>query len=698
MIKTSEVNIAINKRQILSDFQIVSVTIEDKKNRTYEFTDLLSEQLNGVLGTLYRYGNKVYLIFKRRNFDFDRLVNNIEMIFKDKKLNVIVNKIEMNNDISKEDICQLFCNMIPYYDNGDSNFNNVSGKLYYFNDQSFKKDVITAYKITIEKLDKEGTKYGLFNRVESYYRIALLSKYHHSKSDMNKINNLPRYYYDKDIHMFKRANKEVKQEDCFIKMSVSTKKNKFIAKDLDIQDHDTFLNSKKGIIFQFLKDFNDYFSKYIRIDLVEIFEEDIIKSYNNVLNFKIKTEIFNKYAINLLNLVKDEESGKIIEEIQRKLNSKDITNITLDKDDAVFNLALIHDEDYYEKNNVRDLHTNDKIIQHITYEMIVSNESKQGDIIISDQVIKRVLDELLIKYDIYNNKLTLFDLNLKEKISFVIMENLPNNKYVFYQVIINPDKSLNFEIIDEVNHEKYKEFNDMFNVQFGKNYSKTIASPELLVLYKDSKTLIFNTGINVMPDFDELNFRLENYDKENLIPKEKLLNVLEDFKKESSEYTVRLENIIEKVKEDNKEKYQYQEVVNGLSTSKGIAPLISLKTKLGKNLVEYTRENYEIVLNPCLKSDVVDIFQSIHILSDVFDHYSVYYYVGSKYTMQFDLVNANSIRKITFLNGEVDEERNREMIEVIISMMSVDFVRNGEYTVLPFVNKYLKEFRKMRRE
>ena len=143
----------------------------------------------------------------------------------------------------------------------------------------------------------------------------------------------------------------------------------------------------------------------------------------------------------------------------------------------------------------------------------------------------------------------------------------------------------------------------------------------------------------------------------------------------------------------NKDTYQYQEVVKK-ATKAGDAPLINLVTSLGKEFVAYCRNTFKIVLNPCLKSDVVNVFQHIYILKDEEDPNKLYYYVGKKEPMKFTLVNACHIRRITVLEGALDDDFKK----FIFDQLSVNFIRNNDYTVVPFLRKYIEEFKRLNKD
>lgn len=69
-------------------------------------------------------------------------------------------------------------------------------------------------------------------------------------------------------------------------------------------------------------------------------------------------------------------------------------------------------------------------------------------------------------------------------------------------------------------------------------------------------------------------------------------------------------------------------------------------------------------------------------------------YPGGKVKLYTFIINtACHIRKMILLEGDFDEAFNNFILE----QLRVDFVRNEEYTVLPFIRKYINEFNKLKR-
>lgn len=65
-----------------------------------------------------------------------------------------------------------------------------------------------------------------------------------------------------------------------------------------------------------------------------------------------------------------------------------------------------------------------------------------------------------------------------------------------------------------------------------------------------------------------------------------------------------------------------------------------------------------------------------------------YYFVGTAEKMlQQSIHNACLLREVISLGKKID-------MQELLKLMAVEFVRNGQYTVLPFPFKYLSEIKK----
>lgn len=346
---------------------------------------------------------------------------------------------------------------------------------------------------------------------------------------------------------------------------------------------------------------------------------------------------------------------------------------------------MIHNQKYCKTNSIPDQHVSDLNFQHITYETCIARDN---NIDISDNVINRILMELLIKRDIANRSISIYHWNWDKPVEYVIRESERcGNKRItkYFLLSLFPDGSMDYYKIEDDTSELYQRYESVFT-----NYKSSVYEPELLISTPNHQVLISNSKMMVLPDLKELDFRLNAYRKDKEISKSKLTRLLNSFVETNEEYREEIERILKSL---NKNTYQYQEVARRV-TKAGNPSLMNLATSLGRKFVKHCRDTSRIVLNPCLKSDVVKVFQHIYTLKDEEDPNKLYYYVGKKEPMKFTLVNACHIRRITVLEGALDDDFKK----FIFDQLSVNFIRNNDYTVVPFLRKYIEEFKRLNKD
>ena len=684
MIKTNRVKLNIHYDHIMRDYDIYKLFIKQNGESSDGWSvvrkslETLANHLSTALAVLYRKNGITYALFEKGNVCLDEFQSHVDQ----NGHGILVDKVDLNNHLSMRpnELCQLVFNSLPNMDLSKK-FNNISGKLFYFNQESFKNDLVTAYQINVDELDFSECESVVTISGVSYNRLSKVIEFNKDKEKLKYILQLPRFYIDENC-VFRQALTPLKEDQCFVRKGTGLKKNIYLAKDLDISNLQTFENSKKGMLYKFFKDVETCFQDYIQLVPVDLMDKDILSKFSNTISDEHIEKLFNDLGINLIDNVGDALSKIILEELVLKLNDKGIMNIGFDND-KMFNIILIHDAEYYKKHKMKDQHTNDVCTQHFTYENCIGKYNK---VCINDNVVDKLLNELIVKRDIENGSLSTYQWRWVEPVEFVTKESFYNEKRKRYDTKFSvlkvfPGGSLDFHQIGDSTREEYKIYNTILNQK------DSIYSPEMLILTKDYKALISDSKMRVMPDLKQLHFRLSRYKKDNEISKAELARLLNLFAKDNIEYHAEIQRVLEGLDKDN---YQYQQVVRKPNKSDD-SPLLSLATSLGKKFVKYSRDEHRIVFNPCLKSDVVDVFQDIYILNDEKNSKNLYYYVGKKDCMKFNLNTSCHIRQIRMLEGDFDEDFKY----FIFDQLRVDFVRNKEYTVLPFTRKYINEFKRL---
>ena len=70
--------------------------------------------------------------------------------------------------------------------------------------------------------------------------------------------------------------------------------------------------------------------------------------------------------------------------------------------------------------------------------------------------------------------------------------------------------------------------------------------------------------------------------------------------------------------------------------------------------------------------------------------FNAFYFVGSSRSLQTRIPRAVTLRRLLPLTG--DDKMIDNLFPKLAAMMSVEFVRSGQYTVVPYPVKYLREF------
>lgn len=685
MIKTSKINIKANYLKIDKDYDIFKIGYDNYSNEKNKdnfrstmsiISDSLSKNIATTLAVLYRYGGYMYAIFEKDKLNIYELKNCINSLRNN--TDIKIDKIK-SGDMYLHELCQLFFNMIPNLESYEY-YNNLSGKLHY--KYKINNNIITAYKISVEQLRKNQDDYNLKLDVESYHLYGKVYNSYKGKgyeNDLNKIISLPKYFINEE-NKLERAINDFNDKTLYIcRKPLNSNNNKNIVESIKYINIDEYNDSKFGILHDFMNSFKDCFSDYINIELCEF---NVINGKSKLLNPDVK--IFNNYGINIIDKINNIYSKQIIEELKTNLKNYEITKIS-EKNDYDLNVEIIHDKEYYEQNNQNDIYIRDLSTQHITYETVI----KDGVVKIDKNIINKTLCELLIKRDVQERKLRLYDWILADAVKYVIMDCLDKktHKYIFYEVIVYPNKELEFNYY--TSGETYEKYYDLFKENKSSQYTYNVKI-EMLILYKDKIIGIYDTSIIALPDLDIIYDRLNKYNEDAVIEKNELIDILENYLINCKDKDA-VKKVINDVKNSKKESYKNSEIFRG-GSKKENEPLFHLNhnNELAYDLLDYINNNYDITINLRLKRDVLKIYQHIHILE--YDS-NYYYYVGKTTTANRDKENkAMHIRLISFIEGKKDFN----LVKDICNQLEVGFVNNNQYTVLPFLKKYLNEYKRTR--
>ena len=128
-------------------------------------------------------------------------------------------------------------------------------------------------------------------------------------------------------------------------------------------------------------------------------------------------------------------------------------------------------------------------------------------------------------------------------------------------------------------------------------------------------------------------------------------------------------------------------------TKKTVKKILNLRTGIASRFNRFLHEKYGVWIDGELrKGEFEATYQIGNLLNikyeynekDYLDGRTFVYYVGAK-SKRLAYPNACCMRKVISLGEELEYEE-------ALPLMAVEFVRNSQYTVLPFPFKYLREY------
>ncbi|MFR5876371.1 MAG: hypothetical protein ACLUFN_07770, partial [Eubacterium sp.] len=269
---------------------------------------------------------------------------------------------------------------------------------------------------------------------------------------------------------------------------------------------DCFNATKLGVLANVIDLFNKKYSDFSSIDfeIIENYESVEYTNYKARENREIILSILSSQKIKIIDCIKDDYSKKFIDNVICTFYKKFSVDIKsgMQIDTNALNIRVIHNKAYY--NGINDPYIESKenaAIQHITFEDFSDN---------SEAAVATIVNELLVKHDLVNRKITLFnwrELDFDGDITFGMC--LPVDKIdKYYFMTIKPNGS--FDI-------KEQEF-DLFNIN---EYSECVnifednkrCFEKIKGVIKDSKgniNIIRDTSWYSIPEIDKLKSELKN--------------------------------------------------------------------------------------------------------------------------------------------------------------------------------------------
>ena len=684
MIINNKINAIFNKERIAEDFDIFKLSLKDKKaSYKTNVLDIPNVEFKAK-SVVYTYGNVWYAMFKKGEVDkseFKKIINEEAANTKVEKVDILVDKIYPNV------MTQLILNML-YSKDDDTAYSNITGALYFLNHNWMKKD-----KKSSEMKSFYCLRFKLSSDMFMELAVTTFSKLNCFKSE--KIRAQGKYLFDKDTGAFRKK----------LKSDVYDENELFILRSRNSSNHNTvpflkfnslkdFKSSKVGIFYKFISEVEEELGDYITIESGGYKEFDTVNAEDYSFEVKDYASLLMERDIVIEDLVQSEKSGELVIRLREDLKEDYGINArvgAIEKD--TFNIRIIFDKEYYEKNELEDPHNNissDYVVQHRTIESFESYSSVKSDRAANayhkkeNATLKKIIQELIIKDDIRNNKISLANWSkygYEESWTFVSrkeiknVEKSKNKNYLYAKMVVDVDGNFEITIYDDREDNSLDwEFSEIENA-FAKYKNPELKPEGLFYRSIDNINVILHTEQFTMPDYKKLSEKLKLSDVNEKVDVEKIINSIINMPCDNNAVADKREEFLEKLKTFSR--YEKRKVVN---------EALNIRQKASKVINDHLYNDTGILINAELKSAENRDEYFSPILDIKYFNYKnkLYYFVGVEPgDLKQSLNNACRIRCVEAYENIEFEEVSR--------LLRVEFVRNGLNTVVPFPFKYLNE-------
>ena len=668
MLLTNRFEPHYDYRKIDNDFDIYIVTKESEKLYTTNILDIPTAEFK-ARAVQYFWGAKALVLFDKGTVKESEFRATIQDSYPD----ATVRKMDILNQSMREEVfyrkdyllANLLINTLKSPKSKRFSYHNLTGKLYYRDPSWKKKNYIWFLQINFER--------GMFLklRVKSFRRKSLKE---------SKIS----YLFDADSGVFRRKlRKDDNNGELYVEGSSSDKHNN--VDFIGYRDFKSFCKSKMGVMEQFLRDVREKLSDYMTLEQCEVKDSTDFKPSKKQDWHQALKSLLKDRSINIDDCCHSSASESLIAEIAHLFGEQYQTEMQIGSlQKEMLNLRIIHNAEYYDDHPAEhDPHKDDVsgyIVQHVTIEDFFKEET------IGLHAFDKILQELLIKSDNRKKQMTAFDwskLGLDHDFFFVKAEKCKDSfKEKNYCIMcVHPDGSFEYEVFSSADEELSEKQETVKN-------KYELFSKELFRCGSEIECLLFDSPDNVIaigktkeftcPNTHALYDALYQTQPSTVVRKSDLLMYLDEFAEAKPDYAWTVTEMKEQL-------YDAEDTL----TKRDIHRMMNLKNSAYKDLNRWLHTEHDLWIYSELKS--ADSGMELGNLSGIkyypseYNEKDLYYYVGSKATAMNKVSRGCLIR-------QVRAESELPSPDLLFSMMAVDFVRNGQYTVVPFPIKYLREY------
>lgn len=684
---TNKVKIEYHWNNIDEDFDIFKVVKTKKEDFEKNILDSAIYTFK-VEAVQWKFGATAFVLFKKNAVTEQEFKQSLLQEYPD----IRIEKIDIFDETQRENnfyyenrlLAQLLFNSMRNFKSEEYQYHNLTGRL--------------LYRIPKDKKDKGHVRF-----LEVILDPGMYLNMEHRTFRLNKKEKIMEtgYVFDEKTGEFRKRLEEDEGKDVYIKGSLYH--GHFHTDYFDIATYSKFAKSKLGMLEQFLCDVSENLSKYLSLEFVEredVEEYAIKKNEKYEITNKDYCEKLQRKGVVIVDENNTEQSTKIVQWLQRDLVvlygvEAEIGQLKKDR----YNIRIVHSKEYYEEKKIEDIHSlakteyKDYLIQHVVEESEAIKEKENKD------PVKVIVQELMIKEDIKNKKISIYhweQLDYKKTWNFVTRKKINSSNstakkekttpdFEYVQLSIDPSGNIEFKTFTHFGEQTEETekiclcYDSVVNQYFGGgNVVEGLVYSDM-----DNVQAIILTKEKTLPNIIEIKRVLLSTDESTPVRKELLEIALSEFEPNYPQY---IENI-----EEWKEKLQK---CKPILTKKEVKKLLNMKTDAAALFNRFLHHEYDVwIYGEWRKKDFEEQYQIGSLFNmkyqfieaDYNGNPSFVYYVGKK-GKELKSANACCIRNIVSLGEKI------EYLE-LFPLMVVEFVRNGQYTVLPFPFKYMREYR-----
>lgn len=692
---TNKINVTYNMENIDADFDVFRVEKANKDYYKYNILDSAVYEFKAA-AVQWTFGATALVLFIKGEVTEQQFKESIMKKYEDVKIQKIdlFDSEQCNKCFYFENrlLAQLLINSMRTPKHEGFKYNNLTGKLFY-HDPSWKDKL--AGNVNFIRFLEIVIDPGMYLNLEH----KTFKKYDRESNGL--------YVIDSKTGDFR---KKLKTDTNVITYKEGSLPHKhFRVDNFDITDYEHFRKSKMGIMEQFLRDVKDNLSKYMTIDIMEredVQEFDISNLEKKGISEYEYGEMMQKKGVVIVDENDSEISKDIVEKLQKELARYYHVKATvgnLSKD--AYNIRIIHDGEYYAENEMHDPHRDDLkgyIVQHMTEEAKHFTNTKG-----SSPDIKKIVQELIIKGDVRERMISIFDWErldsgkdwnfvLRKKIKTKFGDNTVHmnrvnkktlNYFNYYRLKIDSNGKMDFDVFCDSNQDETEEWNKIcYAYDYVEDKHRGAQNQVEGLMYSDIDNIhaILLTREKTLPNISVLMDTLRETEAKGRVSKELLLKAIEDFETDNIDSKECISEWKNKLLAET-----------GIITKETLKKILNMRTGIASKFNRFLHEKYGVWIDGELrKREFEATYQIGNILNikyeyndnDYLDGRTFVYYVGAKgKNKKTKYPNACCIRKVISLGEELEYEE-------VLPLMAVEFVRNSQYTVLPFPFKYLREY------